>query len=679
MEPSASVFARAKPRGHATGRLIPNQGRRSGQSDLRRVTLVPPNIHRADRGANSAASAPKSSKARPVTAPPWLATYRRRLIVTDVVVVVVAVSLGQHAAVLGWAPVGSGSTFGDWLISTLLVGAWLMSLGIERLWNVRILGTGPSEYRRILTASLTLAAVVGIAAYLTLAATARGYLLMTIPLGTAGLAVGHWAWRRWLRAQQRSGRLLRTLVIVGDRTAAVGLCDIVRTSPGAGYRVIAVCVLGEQPAENSVTEPIPGLLTVNKISDVAAVAVKFEAGAVAIAGSAGAAVDGIPDLSLRLEGTGVQLFVGPEVGDTASARMHLYPVAGLPLTRVGEPRFHGWQATTKRTLDLVVSAVALLLLSPFILIAAFAVLIADGLPILHDREMVGRRGHQFRAWTLRCTPLGMKARLVEIGGTLVPAAGARPVSGVSAVRVSSGSADPEGAASLISIGAPLLARPVGSVPSALPVAAGASTVTAGALIVAAAPAVAVGTAVAVGPSTATGPAVAVDARIERPGRLGSRYRSGVLEDPAGSLSMGFDLPAGWNDPIPAPPASPADDGIPSYETTPAPAYELEATNVGRVLRRLGIDESPLLLSVLLGHMSLVGPQARVAGSAPQEGTLRVRPGITGAWRVSPQVGESGQDRAREVFYYVETWSVMSDIVTIAKTVKLVLSGSEPQR
>ena len=52
------------------------------------------------------------------------------------------------------------------------------------------------------------------------------------------------------------------------------------------------------------------------------------------------------------------------------------------------------------------------------------------------------------------------------------------------------------------------------------------------------------------------------------------------------------------------------------------------TPVGRILRRLKLDELPQLVNVLRGEMSLVGPRPRVAGQ--QLVTLRCRPGVTGA-------------------------------------------------
>ncbi|MBA2752531.1 MAG: exopolysaccharide biosynthesis polyprenyl glycosylphosphotransferase, partial [Actinobacteria bacterium] len=102
------------------------------------------------------------------------------------------------------------------------------------------------------------------------------------------------------------------------------------------------------------------------------------------------------------------------------------------------------------------------------------------------------------------------------------------------------------------------------------------------------------------------------------------------------------------------------------------------TPVGRVLRRLSIDELPQLINVVRGDMSLVGPRpeqpSEVALWTPQLfDRLRVRPGVTGVWQVN------GRSAARDTkdrwdLYYVDNWSVWRDLTILAKTVPAVISS-----
>jgi lipopolysaccharide/colanic/teichoic acid biosynthesis glycosyltransferase len=73
------------------------------------------------------------------------------------------------------------------------------------------------------------------------------------------------------------------------------------------------------------------------------------------------------------------------------------------------------------------------------------------------------------------------------------------------------------------------------------------------------------------------------------------------------------------------------EGLSSTVTTRS---DPRITRLGRVLRRLKIDELPQLVNILLGHMSFVGPRPDVPGFADRltgkdRVVLRVRPGITG--------------------------------------------------
>jgi exopolysaccharide biosynthesis polyprenyl glycosylphosphotransferase len=103
------------------------------------------------------------------------------------------------------------------------------------------------------------------------------------------------------------------------------------------------------------------------------------------------------------------------------------------------------------------------------------------------------------------------------------------------------------------------------------------------------------------------------------------------------------------------------------------------TRVGRILRKTSLDELPQLWNVLRGEMSLVGPrpalpEEMVMWEGDLHDRLRVRPGITGMWQVS---GRSDADVAaytRLDLYYVDNWSLFTDLIIMLKTVPVVLFG-----
>jgi exopolysaccharide biosynthesis polyprenyl glycosylphosphotransferase len=102
------------------------------------------------------------------------------------------------------------------------------------------------------------------------------------------------------------------------------------------------------------------------------------------------------------------------------------------------------------------------------------------------------------------------------------------------------------------------------------------------------------------------------------------------------------------------------------------------TPIGRHLRRLGLDELPQLVNVLLGEMSLVGPRpalpSETASWSPEVAVrLRAKPGVTGLWQVSGRHELVFDDYIRYDLFYVENWSLALDLQIIARTLPALLS------
>jgi exopolysaccharide biosynthesis polyprenyl glycosylphosphotransferase len=103
------------------------------------------------------------------------------------------------------------------------------------------------------------------------------------------------------------------------------------------------------------------------------------------------------------------------------------------------------------------------------------------------------------------------------------------------------------------------------------------------------------------------------------------------------------------------------------------------TRVGRVLRRLSLDELPQLLNVLRGEMSLVGPRPLPLRDHAllqdwHKARYNVLPGMTGLWQISGRSGLSFDDLVRLDFAYLESWSIWLDITIIARTIPAVIMG-----
>jgi exopolysaccharide biosynthesis polyprenyl glycosylphosphotransferase len=114
-----------------------------------------------------------------------------------------------------------------------------------------------------------------------------------------------------------------------------------------------------------------------------------------------------------------------------------------------------------------------------------------------------------------------------------------------------------------------------------------------------------------------------------------------------------------------------------------PAYKLQndprITRVGRVLRRLSLDEVPQLFNVLRGDMSVVGPRPPIpyeveAYELRHRKRLDMKPGLTGLWQVSGRNRLPFEEMVKLDLLYIENWSLLSDVKIILRTVLVMIRG-----
>jgi lipopolysaccharide/colanic/teichoic acid biosynthesis glycosyltransferase len=123
------------------------------------------------------------------------------------------------------------------------------------------------------------------------------------------------------------------------------------------------------------------------------------------------------------------------------------------------------------------------------------------------------------------------------------------------------------------------------------------------------------------------------------------------------------------------------DGVPRW----AQADDPRITRVGRVLRKMRIDELPQLINVLRGEMSLVGPRPERPAFVEQlradvpfyDVRHSVKPGITGWAQVRYTYGASVEEATRKLqydLYYVKNHSLFLDLMVLVETIRVVLFG-----
>jgi exopolysaccharide biosynthesis polyprenyl glycosylphosphotransferase len=454
--------------------------------------------------------------------------------ILDLMVIVVAVLLGGQLRVAFdvWSP---GPVGGARLIAQAtpwIIGSWLVALVAQGAYRSRHFGAGADEFRAVLVASLATASLVGIACYLLNLPLSRGFVATTFLLGIPLLVVERYALRKIVHRMRMQGRLLHRVIAIGGPSGISEVVDALQRNDHVGYRVVGACIPSGIAFEPE-RFPVPVLGTVQ---DARRLCDDVGADTVLVARGYETSHE-LRRIAWALEGSSIDLVVVPSVTDVAGPRIHMRPVAGLPLLHLEQPQAGQAGGLVKRAFDLIGAVVALTLLSPVMIAVALAIWAEDRGPVFFKQPRIGRDGDTFGCFKFRSMFVNadrMEQRLRE-----------------------------------------------------------------------------------------------------ETGHTGALWK--MEEDP-------------------------------------------RITRIGRFIRRYSIDELPQLFNVVRGEMSLVGPRPQQAWEVEtytdwEDRRLRVRPGMTGLWQVSGRSQLSFDEAIRLDLYYVDNWSMMSDIIIMAKTVRAVVGSA----
>jgi len=116
-------------------------------------------------------------------------------------------------------------------------------------------------------------------------------------------------------------------------------------------------------------------------------------------------------------------------------------------------------------------------------------------------------------------------------------------------------------------------------------------------------------------------------------------------------------------------------GTPLFKLT----HDPRITRVGRLVRKLSIDELPELFMVLTGRMSLIGPRPHmpeeVADYKPhQRQVLTIKPGMTGMAQVGGRADLDFDEEVQLDMHYIQNWSPWLDLIILFKTPLVVIFG-----
>jgi exopolysaccharide biosynthesis polyprenyl glycosylphosphotransferase len=351
--------------------------------------------------ASPSAQAPSSSTGSIATsrAPDrWRQRYARRIWFSDLLVLVWVV----YGTQIAWFGLGNAQVsiredsrlndFSYWVFSAALVVVWMWALSLIDSRGERVIGTGTTEYRRIVDASIRLFGIIAIFAFLLRVDLARGFLLISLPVGVIVLVIERWLWRKWLISKRQYGEYSARVLLVGSEASVVHIARELQRTPSAGYRVVGACVPSGRIAATIEGTDIPIMGSVNSV-DRAILATGADT--IAVTSTDELPPDKVKQISWGLEAGKQHLVLAPSIIDIAGPRIHTRPVSGLPLIHVETPRFSMGQRVVKRAVDLSIAVVGVIAISPVLAFLAMTVRLTSEGPVFFRQTRIGLRGKEF--------------------------------------------------------------------------------------------------------------------------------------------------------------------------------------------------------------------------------------------------------------------------------------------
>ncbi|MDQ4488831.1 sugar transferase [Sinomonas sp. ASV486] len=301
------------------------------------------------------------------------------------------------------------------LVGGALAIAWVLMLGLWGTRDTRILGYGPTEYKRVATASLWLFGGVAVVSYVFQLETARGYVAIALPLGIVSLLFGRWVLRNVLVHDRMAGRRLSRVLLVGSADSVEHLNRQLSRHPEAGYRPIGAFVPGFGDLEVGGPElPLPVVGSGPSLDEILSAISATEVDTVAISGGAAIRPETLRQLGWALAAQDISMVMAPALTDIAGPRIHTQPVAGLPLIHVTTPKLEGAQGVAKRGFDLVVAGLLTAVLAVPMLVVAVLVRTDSPGSALFRQIRIGRAGDPFRMLKFRSMASDAESRLDEL-------------------------------------------------------------------------------------------------------------------------------------------------------------------------------------------------------------------------------------------------------------------------
>jgi exopolysaccharide biosynthesis polyprenyl glycosylphosphotransferase len=294
-------------------------------------------------------------------------------------------------------------------LSLALPVLWILAVWLAGGYDVRFIGTGSDEFRKVLNAGIGLTAAIAIFSYAINLELSRGYLVIAVPSVTLFDLVARYAIRKRLHRQRLAGRGLLGVVAVGHELAVADLVTELQRDRYHGLKVVGACVVRPGECDEVVGVPVYGGL-----DDITAAVKFFDADTVAVLACPEMGGTKLRSLAWELEKTGTDLCVSPALLDVAGPRTTIRPTAGLTLLHVDHPQLTGLRLVIKDLFDRCAAVAGLIMLAPLMAILAAVICLSDRGPALFTQVRVGKDGRVFRIYKFRTMVVDAEQRRAQL-------------------------------------------------------------------------------------------------------------------------------------------------------------------------------------------------------------------------------------------------------------------------
>ena len=292
------------------------------------------------------------------------------------------------------------------VVGLVAAGIWLLSSA--RLYQARVCSVRTVEITRLARVS----GVLGLVALGASDLVGFDTVIVESLLGMAAtlllLLAFRSGYRSWLQTGRREGRFGRPVILVGTNGDAMEIHHLLSGHPELGFTICAVVGDRHDADTNGLSD-----LWAGTAEDAAAVVQATRATGAVVVGTAisSDAMNRVTRALMRL-GTHVHMTSGLRGID--HRRLRVQPLAYEPLLYLEPLSLSRMQLGAKRSLDLVLTVVALVLALPVLLLAALAIKLQDGGPVVFRQQRVGRGRKPFTIYKLRTMVPDAEKRLAAL-------------------------------------------------------------------------------------------------------------------------------------------------------------------------------------------------------------------------------------------------------------------------